>query len=79
MISFRTFGTSAKKKSAKMPAEAPKAAAILPLFGVRVSRFVRSHGANRHREFVILNGDVLAQKFCARLLVLNGNCGRCGG
>jgi hypothetical protein len=79
MISFRTFGTSAKKKSAKIPAEAPKAAAILPLFGVRCQPFCKDGGANRHREFVILNGDVLAQKFCAGLLVLNCNCGRCGG
>lgn len=31
-ISFRTRGTSPKKKTAKMPAVAPKAEAIVPLY-----------------------------------------------
>lgn len=36
MMSSRTRGTSAKKKMAKMPATAPKPAAVVPLFASSV-------------------------------------------
>lgn len=32
-MSLRTLGTSSKKKRAKMPATAPKDAAVMPLLG----------------------------------------------
>jgi hypothetical protein len=40
-ISFRTLGTSPKKKRAKMPAETPKPVAMPPLLMSDVSNAVR--------------------------------------
>jgi hypothetical protein len=49
-MSFRTLGTSAKKKRAKMPAAAPKPAAMPPLFGERCWVSVRDLDASRTWE-----------------------------